>query len=259
MNPAPDQHLLNSFYSRSENYKVWGSYVYPITQESRWESLHKSRSERIQQAITDFMASEGESLLQPLRYLEIGAGTGDTAARFQSDSEAGQVEISVVEVNPDMLEILSKRSIPTVSDFQEVPDCSYHVVAAFEVLEHMLDPVSALQIAMAKLVPGGIFVFSTPNALSLEVQILRAKSTTLDHEHITVLSLVGLAMSAKAAGFLVRKIEAAGSLDIDLITKASDMSREHGIFLPNLKWGAQKDVSLGNLSSSSFGVFQKPF
>jgi 2-polyprenyl-3-methyl-5-hydroxy-6-metoxy-1,4-benzoquinol methylase len=257
MNPAPSSALLNDFYGQSENYKIWGSYVYPLTQKSRWETLHKSRSEKILKAVQDFLPLRGDPSVIPLKYLEIGAGTGDTAARFRADSIKRPVEISVVEINPTMLEILEERSIAAYR-LEKVKDGSQDVVAAFEVLEHVLDPSEVLKTAFKKLAPGGLFIFSTPNALSLEVQSLKENSTTVDHEHITVMSLVGLAIGASNAGFTIRKLEAAGSLDVELIQRARGMATEHPIFNHQIGWGSQEDISQANLSSSSFGIFQKP-
>jgi len=257
MNPAPSSALLHDFYGQSENYKIWGSYVYPLTQESRWETLHKSRSEKISNAVRDFLPTHGVVPAEPLKYLEIGAGTGDTAARFRADSLKRPVEIAVVEINPTMLEILEKRSIAAYR-LEQVKDGSQDVIAAFEVLEHVLDPSEVLKIAFEKLAPSGLFIFSTPNALSLEVQSLKENSTTVDHEHITVMSLVGLAIGASNVGFTIRRLEAAGSLDVELIQKAREMIPEDSIFNNHFGWGTQADISQANLSSSSFGILQKP-
>ena len=257
MNPAPSSALLNDFYGQSENYKIWGSYVYPLTQESRWETLHKSRSEKISNAVRDFLPINGDVPLQPLKYLEIGAGTGDTAARFRADSLKRPVEIAVVEINPTMLEILKKRSIASYS-LEEIKDSSQDLILAFEVLEHVLDPLEVLKTAFEKLAPGGLFIFSTPNALSLEVQSLKENSTTVDHEHITVMSLVGLAVGASNAGFTIRRLEAAGNLDVELIQRARGIVSGATIFNHEIGWGSQEDISQANFSSSSFGIFQKP-
>lgn len=255
MNPAPNLELLVSFYNQSENYKVWGSFVYPLTHESRWNSLHKKRSEKIRDAITEFLPRLGQ-LPTPLNYLELGAGTGDTAERFRLDSSDMNVQIGVVEVNPTMLQILADRSIEAHA-LEDIEDGSQDVIAAFEVLEHILDPTEVLRQVNSKLSPGGIFVFSTPNSLSLEVQVLREHSTTLDQEHITVLSLVGLAISATRTGMIVRRLEAAGELDLELISKANGLGSEGLVFSERLRWGSQKDIANSNLSSSSTGVFQK--
>lgn len=258
MNPAPNSDLLARLYGQSENYKVWGSFVYPLTSKSRWGTLHKRRSEKITQAVDEFISGADGQAKNKLRYLELGAGSGDTVQRFRSDSADRNLEVLAVEINPTMLDILRQKSIPTCS-FDEVMPGSQDVIAAFEVLEHLLDPLEILRIAIDKLVPGGLFVFSTPNALSLEVQMLGDRSTTLDHEHISVLSLVGLGMAAKTAGFIVRRLEAAGSLDAELIAKANGESPGHSVFSEKYGWGSQEDISQANLSSSSFGVFQKPF
>lgn len=86
MNPAPNAGLLEKFYEQCENYKVWASFVYPLTRESRWETLHKRRSQTIRRAINDFLPGHQSQRSTAINYLEIGAGTGDTADRFRRDS-----------------------------------------------------------------------------------------------------------------------------------------------------------------------------
>lgn len=111
----------------------------------------------------------------------------------------------MTEVNPEMLGILALREIRSFS-LEDVPDGSQHVIAAFEVLEHLLNPAEVLGLVISKLSTGGLFVFSTPNPISLEVQILRQDSSTLDQEHISVMSMAGLAIAATKGRFLSAKV-----------------------------------------------------
>jgi ubiquinone/menaquinone biosynthesis C-methylase UbiE len=256
MNPAPSSDLLQRFYDQSENYKVWGSFVYPLTQETRWNSLHKRRAEKIRRAIFDYLPEELGWHVNGLNYLELGAGTGDTADRFRFDSPDLNLNVGVVEINPTMLSILSDRSIDAF-ELEEVKEESQHVIAAFEVLEHLIDPTEMLRTALLKLAPGGLFIFSTPNSMSLEVQMLKQDSSTLDQEHISVLSLTGLAIAATRLGFNVRRLEATGELDLELIFKARGVSDGTPMLSEALAWGSQNDISRANLSSNCTGVFQK--
>ena len=79
----------------------------------------------------------------------------------------------------------------------------------------------------------------------------------MDQEHITVMSLVGLAIAATRAGFSVRRLEAAGELDLELICKSKGMIREGFLLSEPLGWGHQRDLADANFSSNCSGVFQK--
>jgi hypothetical protein len=66
----------------------------------------------------------------------------------------------------------------------------------------------------------GLIVISTPNAHSLEVQLLRDGSTTIDVEHISVLTPAAVHSLAIRHGFEVQQILTPGSFDLELIQAA---------------------------------------
>jgi len=159
--PGAKLRTLDEFLQSERELQSMGEYVYPATKESRWSTLHKRRSEKIKQAVIDYLPDEFGQFPKGLNYLELGAGTGDTAERFIMDLADFKPRVAVVEVNPTMQEILESRSIVSHS-LGEVAQESQHVIAAFEVLEHVLDPAAFLKTVLSKLAPGGVFVFQPP-------------------------------------------------------------------------------------------------
>lgn len=53
----------------------------------------------------------------------------------------------------------------------------------------------------------------------------------------------------------MRKFEASGELDLDLLMRSAGKSHATGLLFEILGWGNQKDIANANLSSSLTGVF----
>jgi SAM-dependent methyltransferase len=82
----------------------------------------------------------------------------------------------------------------------------FNVIFAFEVLEHLLEPKLLLSKVRDLLLPKGRFVASTPNAASLEVNIMKNHSNTLDIEHISILTPSSIHSLASQNNFKVIKL-----------------------------------------------------
>jgi ubiquinone/menaquinone biosynthesis C-methylase UbiE len=108
-------------------------------------------------------------LVQPgCRWLDIGAGTtlhegwlGVKAAEL-ADKAQFLVGCDVVETHLARNTLLHSA---TVSDAAQLPfrDCSFNLVTANMVVEHLANPESVFRQVARVLVPGGRFVFVTPN------------------------------------------------------------------------------------------------
>ena len=66
-----------------------------------------------------------------------------------------------------------------------------------------------------------MIIFSTPNAHSLEVQLLKNKSSTIDIEHISLLTPAAIHSIASRHGFNVEVILTPGNFDLELINTES--------------------------------------
>jgi 2-polyprenyl-3-methyl-5-hydroxy-6-metoxy-1,4-benzoquinol methylase len=255
MNPAPSEDLLTDFYKDSENYRVWSEVVYPTTQETRWNTLHKSRSKKVWDSIERFSPSALLNTNEPFNYLEFGAGTGDTAKRIEFDKRVTQINICAVEANSEMIHTLNEKEINVVA-FEDLLESSQDVIGAFEVVEHLRDVRSFFEVAYRTLKNNGLLIISTPNSLSLEVNILKSQSTTVDHEHISIMTPIGLAICALDKGFRVKFLQSAGELDLELLAESNSLDSNE-VLIRDFKWGSQSDIADANLTSSLFAVFQK--
>ena len=217
MNPGPNQQLVYKLYANSKTYEYWGKFVYPESRESRHLNLTIPRAQFLMNSLdyaTTF-SNTGE-----IRILEAGAGTGDLL-KYIADSFP-QSSCFALEPNPSMWDSILESNLELIRlPMEEInaTEQKFHVIAAFEVLEHLLNPDRFFKKASEILVPGGLLVFSTPNAASLEVQIMRGTSISLDIEHISVLSSLAMHNLGTKHGFEVMSIATPGKFDIELMNE----------------------------------------
>ena len=119
------------------------------------------------------------------RVLDLGCGTGyGTAALSELAAHATGVDVS----SDAIAEASERYSSPkiafrTLSATQtELPEASYDLIVAFEVIEHLANWKELLQEAKRLLAPGGQFVVSTPNK-SYYAESRRLSGPNPFHEH----------------------------------------------------------------------------
>jgi SAM-dependent methyltransferase len=136
------------------------------------------------------------------RLIEVGAGAGFflKAAERAGWSAAG-IEISSegVEFSTTRLGLDVRRE--SAEDLS-VPAASCDVVVMFDVIEHLLDPVAALERVRRALRPGGLLVVSTPNLHAVTRLALGAEWAVLSPaEHLYNFSAATLGRLLRRAGF----------------------------------------------------------
>ncbi len=217
MNPGPTEELVDQLYKQSETYKFWSERTYPISREERMGTIHKERAEWV----LDYMNAKFPKQ-ETFRILELGAGTGDTLVSIVNTSTK-RTDIYATEPNPSMTSHLKLNKIKVLTKEQLTSTefvGKFDAVMCFEVLEHLLNPSKILFQVYENLKSEGLFFASTPNAQSLEVQLLREESTTIDIEHISVLAPSSVHALSNMTRFGVVEITTPGKFDLELLSRA---------------------------------------
>ena len=229
MNPGPSEELINQFYKSSKNYEFWGEFMYPQTRTERLSTIHKERANWVVSNLKKRFPNQ-----DTFSILELGAGTGDSLATIV---QFGQEKIIgfAIEPNQSMQAHLRENGIQVIQEGDLNAEDFVHkfdAVVSFEVLEHLLKPGLYLSLFSKTLKKGGLFFATTPNANSIEIQLLKSDSTSIDIEHISVLSPAGIQALSLLNGFRVEEIITPGKFDVELIReihKEFSISTNHNL------------------------------
>lgn len=260
MSPRPSPAVMADYYTNSENYAYFAKYIFPASEASRREKMHKPRLERILDYCSRFEVPRGT-------LLEVGPGFGTFAeVATQSGSFARVVGI---EPTPEMaaacrargIEIIEKRVENAAGDVDNA-----NVVVSFEVIEHLFDPSIFLRQCGELLPAGGLLVLTCPNGLGFDVAVLQAGSLAVDAEHVNLFNPASLAKLVERCGFAVLETTTPGRLDAELVRDAA-LRGEVALdpFLQRVLigewdtvgWPFQQFLAANNLSSHMWLVARK--
>jgi len=199
--PLPTGRKLNAFFEESEGVQSL------IESESKRRTYFNHRLNLVE------LAHRRSS--SP-RLLEIGCGSGVLLAMA---AERGW-SVEACELSPILAE-LTRRRVPGVTihqaDFLEcssIPPQSFDAIVALDIIEHVLSPRRMLERARSLLVPGGLLLVQTPNALSLRARIGKERWNMLIPEyHFHLFTAKSLGDLMKDTGFtaiLTRTVSGSG-------------------------------------------------
>ena len=110
--------------------------------------------------------------------LEVGCGPGV----FYKPWRDSNVSWTGIDINPYWKEFGEKNQIPISNYSIDSLNGQYDVVMAYQVIEHVEDPISFMESIMVRLKPGGIIHLELPNQNSLTSK-LRQFSSKLSYDY----------------------------------------------------------------------------
>lgn len=134
--------------------------------------------------------------------VDFGAGAGT----FAQPVRAAGLDVVCVETDPVLGEALHKQGMPVVTDLQGIADGSLSGIYSLNVLEHIEDDQSILDLWMRKLAPGGRVLVYVPAFQSLFSSMDRKVG------HHRRYRRAGLRQQLQHAGFEVQSVRYADSL-----------------------------------------------
>ena len=134
--------------------------------------------------------------------LEVGTGAGF----FLKAAERAGWDCAGIEVSSDAATFARERLGLDVrqgsAEELQYPPGSFDVAVLFEVIEHLLDPLRALQSGLQAIKPGGHILLSTPNFNALSRRVLgRQWAVISPAEHVYYFTEATLSQLLTRAGF----------------------------------------------------------
>lgn len=216
MNPRPSPEIMTAYYADSENYRYWAKYIFPASEASRREKIHKPWLRRVVDYCKRFGISKGT-------LVEIGSGFGTFCSVAQ---ESGQFQrVIAVEPTPEMAQACRNRGLEVSNcriediDPGELPPAD--VVVSFEVIEHLFEPRQFLEQCARLLKPGGLLVISCPNGQGFDITLLREKSLAIDVEHLNFFNPKSLRLFLESMDFTVLQTSTPGRLDAEFVHESA--------------------------------------
>jgi 2-polyprenyl-3-methyl-5-hydroxy-6-metoxy-1,4-benzoquinol methylase len=263
MNPRPSPEIMAAYYADSENYRYWAQYIFPASEASRREKIHRPWLERVLSYCRRYQV--------PTEVLvEVGAGFGTFC---QLARECGRFRrVIAVEPTPEMAEACRRRGVEVLARRIEEVDPGalppVDVLVSFEVIEHLFSPRRFLAGCARLLRPGGILVLSCPNGQGFDISLLREKSLAIDPEHVNFFNPASLTLLLESQGFQVLQVSTPGRLDAEFVREAA-LKGDYRLPDPFLRrvlleewerlgWPFQQFLAQHQLSSHMWAVARRP-
>lgn len=212
MSPRPSRELLQAYYEQSQNYAFWSKYIFPATELTRYEKIHKPRAESLVKQCADLGVTGGS-------FLEIGAAYGSFCRAVQ---ETGFFRtVTALEPTSDLADRCRQSGLhvieSTIENYQS--EEKFDVIAAYEVIEHIYDPSFFLRCCYELLKPSGLILLSFPNVEGFDIRILGTDASCFQYGHLNYFSQSSISYLLFKLGFSVLILNTPGELDTDMVRK----------------------------------------
>ena len=255
MSPRPSPAVMSDYYSNSENYAYWAEHIFPASEVSRREKIHKPWLTRVADYCDRFNIRKGT-------LIEVGPGFGTFSELAAASGLFG--DVIAIEPTPEMAASCRTRGVNVIEkrieDISEKEIGPADVLVAFEVIEHLFDPAAFVNQCARFLSPGGLFVLSCPNGLGFDIAVLGGRALAVDAEHVNLFNPGSLTRLLESSSFLVLEASTPGRLDAELVRDAvlkGGLDLSNNPFLcrvlidewERLGWRFQQFLSANGLSS----------
>lgn len=213
LSPRPSPRQLETFYRESEAVKFWSTHFYKDTVEARREKMFRPRAMLVGELLDEY--SEGDKGM----FVDVGSGYGvflEEVRRLERFSS-----LFGVEPNSNLADVCRNQGFTIVEKEMETiaeGEIQADFATAFEVLEHVFNPLDFLTAVRRILKPGGMLLFTTLTVSGFDIQVLWEKSKSVyPPHHINLISVKGMERLVERAGLHLMELSTPGQLDVDIV------------------------------------------
>lgn len=238
--PRPTPEVINTYYRESEAVKFWGTHFFKETAEARRAKMFKPRAQLVGKW------ADRIGMRQPAIFVDVGSGYG---IFLEEVARLGRfAEVVGIEPAPNLADVCREKGFTIIEkpvEDVEIGEVQASFMTAFEVLEHVHNPVGFLRGVQRVLQPDGLLLLTTLTVTGFDIQVLweHSKSVYPPH-HINLLSVSGIEQLVRRVGFELVELTTPGQLDIDIVrnTVNENPSITLGRFIRQLVFEVSDDV-----------------
>lgn len=259
MSPRPSEKQMAEYYANSENYEYWSKFIFPLSEETRKNNIHKLWLSRIKRIIKTEKTKHNS-------LLEVGSGFGTFGSLVKSDDFFKKYV--GLEPSPELYKVCKKKKLDVLNkkleDFSA--NLKFDVVVSFEVIEHTFNPKFFLKKIHQNLKKSGLVFLSCPNGKGFDINVLKQKSQAVDSEHVNLFNTESIKLLLSNTGYKVVSVFTPGRLDAEIVREEAIKKKfKLDKFLKNILidnwnligWEFQNFLAVNNLSSHMWVVAQK--
>ena len=212
LNPRPNLDLLGQFYKQSKVYEYFNKYIFPQTEKARSKNIFVPRVSQI------IKICKYRKIKKPCM-MDVGAGFGSFLKVAKNSNFFSK--LVAIEPSRDGAKNCKKNKLDVFEDILENANTKIikkqDIITSFEVIEHLYSPFKFLKLIKKFLKKNGLFIITCPNGEGFDIQLLKEKSNSIDHEHINYFNPNSIKKLYDRAGFKIIEIFTPGKLDVDIV------------------------------------------
>jgi 2-polyprenyl-3-methyl-5-hydroxy-6-metoxy-1,4-benzoquinol methylase len=246
VSPRPTAAMLQQSYADSAAVKYWATHFFKETVEARRTKVFRPRAEAVAEM------AKADEFLQTRTFVDVGAGYGT----FLEEVSRLQVFRTLVGIEPAsaLAAICREKGFAVLEAYIESVAAAHlqaDLVTAYEVIEHVFDPLAFFRGAAGVLRPGGRFLFTTLTVSGFDIQVLWDQSKAVSPpQHLNLLSALGVRRLIERSGLAVEDLSTPGRLDLDIVKNTA--AENAAVTLPRF---VKRIVEAGHACEEDFQVF----